>query len=670
MGEALIHNTIWFILLFPLLGVLINGFLGSRLGKRVVGIVGPAAVGLAFLAACGMFLGVVQSPHAVVNTLYSWITVGDFDVSLALRADPLSSLVTLVVSGVGFLIHVYSVGYMAEDERFTRFFTFLNLFAFSMLLLVLGNNFLIMFVGWELVGLCSYLLIGFWFEREAPADAGKKAFLVTRIGDFGFALGVMLIFATFRTLDFDQVFESAPELLSVGGTIATAITLLLFMGAVGKSGQIPLYVWLPDAMEGPTPVSALIHAATMVTAGVYMVARTHVLFELAPLSMGVVAWIGVVTAFFAATMALVQNDLKRILAYSTISQLGYMFVGVGVGAYAAGIFHLTTHAFFKALLFLSAGSVMHALSGELNIQKMGGLKDKIRWTYWTFLAGALALSGFPFFSGFFSKDEILWKAYENVGFWLWLVGIVTAFMTAFYSFRAVFVPFWGPSRLDKKIAHHVHESPRVMIVPLVVLAVLAFLGGYVGLPHFLGGSAVEGFLSPVFAAEEGAHVAKAGAHAAGVGLEVAFLGISVVVALAGIGLAYFMYVARPTVPVTLARRLGPLYTLLSNKYYVDEIYMFFVINPLKGLAGWLARIFDAQGIDGLVNGIAYATRALASLSADVFDPKILDGLVNGIAAFFGWSGQTTRKVQTGSVRNYALSILLGVVVLVGYFVLR
>jgi len=646
MGEALIHNTIWFILFFPLLGVLINGLFGCRLGKRVVGIVGPAAVGLAFLAACGMFWGVVRLPahgsHAEVSTLYSWITVGDFDVSLALRADPLSSLMTLVVSGVGFLIHVYSVGYMAEDVRFTRFFTFLNLFAFSMLLLVLGNNFLVMFVGWELVGLCSYLLIGFWFEREAPAEAGKKAFLVTRIGDFGFALGVMLIFATFGTLDFDQVFENAPELLPLGGTIATAITLLLFMGAVGKSAQIPLYVWLPDAMEGPTPVSALIHAATMVTAGVYMVARTHVLFELAPLSMSVVAWIGVVTAFFAATVALVQNDLKRILAYSTISQLGYMFVGVGVGAYAAGIFHLTTHAFFKALLFLSAGSVMHALSGELNIQKMGGLKDKIRWTYWTFLAGALALSGFPFFSGFFSKDEILWKAYENVGLGLWLVGIVTAFMTAFYSFRAVFVPFWGQSRLDKKTARHVHESPRVMIVPLVVLAVLAFLGGYVGLPHFLGGSALESFLSPVFA-EEGTHVAEAGAHAANVGLEVAFLGISVVVALAGIGLAYFMYVARPTVPMALARGLGPLYTLLVNKYYVDELYMAVVVNPLKGLAGWLARIFDARGIDGLVNGIA---------------------------TFFGWSGQATRKVQTGSVRNYALSILLGVVVLVGYFVLR
>jgi NADH-quinone oxidoreductase subunit L len=642
MGEALIHNTIRFIPFFPLLGVLINGFFGRKLGKKVVGIVGPAAVGLAFLAACGMFIGVVQSHHAVVNTLYSWITVGDFDVSLALRADPLSSLMTLVVSGVGFLIHVYSVGYMAEDERFTRFFTYLNLFAFSMLLLVLGNNFLVLFVGWELVGLCSYLLIGFWFEREAPADAGKKAFLVTRIGDFGFALGVMLIFVTFGTLNFDQVFEHAPEVLAVGSTVATAITLLLFMGAVGKSAQIPLYVWLPDAMEGPTPVSALIHAATMVTAGIYMVARTHVLFELAPLSMSVVAWIGVLTAFFAATMALVQNDLKRILAYSTISQLGYMFVGVGVGAYGAGIFHLTTHAFFKALLFLSAGSVMHALSGELNIQKMGGLKDKIPWTYRTFLVGALALSGFPFFSGFFSKDEILWKAYENAGLALWLVGIVTAFMTAFYSFRAVFVPFWGPSRLDKKVAYHIHESPRVMIVPLVILAVLAFLGGYMGLPHFLGGSAVEGFLSPVFA--EGAHhAAEAGANAANVGLEVAFLGISVVVALAGIGLAYFMYVARPTLPVNLAKSLGPLYTLLSNKYYIDEIYMAVVVNPLKGLASWLARVFDARGIDGLVNGIA---------------------------AFFGWSGQTTRKVQTGSVRNYALSILLGVVVLVGYFVLR
>ncbi len=617
----------WLILLFPLLGVLINGFVGNRIGKKWVSRVACAAVGLSFLVGVGVFFALLGEEHGHTVPLFSWITVGDFQIKAALLVDQLSTLMTLVVTGVGFLIHVYSIGYMAEDERYARFFTLLNLFIFSMLILVLADNFLLLYVGWELVGLCSYLLIGFWFERPSAAEAGKKAFLVTRIGDFGFALGVMLIFATFGTLGYAQVFGQASQVLTTG--LATAITLLLFAGAAGKSAQIPLYVWLPDAMEGPTPVSALIHAATMVTAGVYMVARTHVLFELAPVSMTVVAVIGAATAFFAATIALVQNDIKRVLAYSTISQLGYMFLAVGVGAYASGIFHLTTHAFFKALLFLCAGSVMHGLSGELDMRKMGGLKDKMRTTYRTFLAGAAALAGFPLLSGFFSKDEILWYAF-NKSIILWLVGIVTAFLTAFYAFRAVFLTFWGPSRVDRRV--HVHESPRVMTTPLTILAVLALIGGLIGIPHL---SAIEGFLEPVFAHHETA-------HASGI-LEWVLMALSGVIAIVAIILAQYMYLVNPNRPGRLSQRYASLYKLLANKYYVDEIYMAGIVNPLRNLAGFLSQTFDAG---------------------------VIDGAVNGVAAFFGRTGEETRKLQTGYVRNYSLAMLVGVVVMLGYLILR
>ncbi len=647
----------WLILLFPILGVLINGFLGRRIGKTWVGRVACTAVGLSFLVGVGAFLTLLGEDHGRTVPLFSWIAVGDFRIEAALLVDQLSTLMTLVVTGVGFLIHVYSIGYMAEDERYARFFTLLNLFIFSMLILVLADNFLLLYVGWELVGLCSYLLIGFWFERPAAAEAGKKAFLVTRVGDFGFALGVMLIFATFGTLGYAEVFEQAPHALTTG--LATAITLLLFAGAAGKSAQIPLYVWLPDAMEGPTPVSALIHAATMVTAGVYMVARTHVLFELAPASMTVVAVIGAVTAFFAATIALVQTDIKRVLAYSTISQLGYMFLAVGVGAYASGIFHLTTHAFFKALLFLAAGSVMHGLAGELDMRKMGGLKDKMRTTYRTFLAGAAALAGFPLLSGFFSKDEILWHAF-NRSVILWLIGIVTAFLTAFYAFRAVFLTFWGQPR-ERELFEHAHESPPIMTRPLTILAVLAVVGGVMGIPHL---SAIEGFLEPVFA-HEGGHAAEA----SGI-LEWVLMALSAVVAFVSIVLAQYMYLVKPSLPGRLSRRYAPLYKLLSNKYYVDEIYMALVVNPLRRLARFLAEVFDMRLIEGLVNGVARATKALASLSADVFDPKVLDGLVNGIAHAVGRGSSSVRKIQTGYVRDYALVILVGAVAIIGYFALR
>ncbi|HEX7589201.1 MAG TPA: NADH-quinone oxidoreductase subunit L, partial [Anaerolineae bacterium] len=427
-------DYLWLVPALPLAGAAINAIFSRKMPRWLVGAIGVGAVGLSFLIALAEFFTVLGAgEHGIFNVLlYSWIPVGDFRIDVAFLLDPLSALMLLVVTGVGFLIHVYSTGYMAEDESYGRFFTYLNLFVFSMLILVLGNSYLLMYVGWELVGLCSYLLISFWFTRPAAAAAGKKAFITTRIGDFGFGLGVILIFVTLGSLNFADVFARAPQLFSVGAPVITTITLLLFAGAVGKSAQLPLFVWLPDAMEGPTPVSALIHAATMVTAGVYMVARSHVLFSLAPFSSEVVATVGAVTALFAATIALVQMDLKRVLAYSTISQLGYMFLGVGVAAYGAGVFHLMTHAFFKALLFLAAGSVMHAMNGVIDMRQLGGLRSKMRWTYITFFAAALAISGFPLFSGFFSKDEILAQAFESGHLVLWAIGLLTAGLTAFY----------------------------------------------------------------------------------------------------------------------------------------------------------------------------------------------------------------------------------------------
>ena len=654
-------DYVWLVLAFPALGVLINGFFSRYLGRKLMGYLACIVVSLSFVVSLLTFWALIQLPaesRLFEKALFTWLAAGDFIVEATLRVDPLSTLMILVVSGVGFVIHLYSIGYMHGDPRYGRYFTYLNLFLLSMLLLILANNFLLLYVGWELVGLCSYLLIGFWFERQAAANAGKKAFITTRIGDFGFALGVMLIFVTFGTLNYGEVFKAAPATLQFGGFTATAITLLLFMGAVGKSAQIPLYVWLPDAMEGPSPVSALIHAATMVTAGVYMVARTHVLFELAPLSMTLVAIIGAITAFYAATIALVQNDIKRVLAYSTISQLGYMFLAVGVGAYASGIFHLTTHAFFKALLFLGAGSVMHGLAGELDMRKMGGLKDKMRTTYRTFMAGAAALAGFPLLSGFFSKDEILWRAF-NSSIILWLVGIVTAFLTSFYAFRAVFLAFWGQPR-ERELFEHAHESPPIMTRPLVVLAVLAVVGGLIGLPHL---SAIEGFLEPVFASHETVHAAEAGGI-----LEWVLMALSAIVAIVAIILAQYMYLVNPGLPGRLSKRYAPLYKLLSNKYYVDELYGFLFVHPFQGLAHFLDTVVDAVVLHDLL--FVRPFQGLASFLADVFELEVIGGIVNGIAALFNRSSQTLRRVQTGYVRNYALSILFGVVAIVAYLLLR
>ena len=631
---------IWLIPLLPLIGFVINGLLGRKLGKTLVSWIGCGTIGVSFLISVKILFELLSLPaeqRIIERVVFPWIYSGLFKINVSFLLDPLSCVMILVVSGVGFFIHVYSVGYMSGDKGFARFFSFMNLFVFFMLTLVLSNNFLLLYLGWEGVGLCSYLLIGFWYEKKSASDAAKKAFIVNRIGDFGFALGVMLIFWTFGTLNYSDVFSQAPSLLTVGGGLVTAITLLLFMGAVGKSAQIPLYVWLPDAMEGPTPVSALIHAATMVTAGVYMVARCHVLFQLAPFTMGLIAIIGAVTALYTASIGMVQNDIKRVLAYSTISQLGYMFLGCGVGAFASGIFHLMTHAFFKALLFLGAGSVMHALSGELNMQKMGELKNKLPVTFWTMFAAVLAISGIPLFSGFFSKDEILWKAFSQGNLILWIIGLVTAGMTAFYMFRLFFLTFFGKSRVDESIKSHIHESSKIMTVPLAVLAVLSVIGGYIGIPKSLGGgNNFESFLSPVFG-EKGEMIL----HPAST--EYLLMALSVVVALLGIFFAYRFYVKSPELPKSLAQRFSFPYKLLLNKYYVDELYFKVIVDPLLKFATFLWQFFDV---------------------------KVIDGFANGLANTVNWFAGIGRKVQTGYVRNYALAMVFGVILILAYFVLR
>jgi NADH-quinone oxidoreductase subunit L len=579
--------------------------------------------------------------------------------------DPLSAVMLGVVTGVGFLIHVYSTGYMAHEGGYYRFFGYLNLFMFSMLVLVLGNNLLLLFVGWEGVGLCSYLLIGFYFLRKSASDAGKKAFIVNRIGDAGFVLGLLLLLNAIGTLRFTEI---GPAIeaggFTVGNGVMTAIALLLFVGATGKSAQIPLYVWLPDAMEGPTPVSALIHAATMVTAGVYMITRMNMVFQLAPVALAAVAMIGAVTAIYAASMGLVQHDIKRVLAYSTVSQLGYMFLALGVGAFTAGIFHLMTHAFFKALLFLGSGSVIHALGGEQDMRKMGGLWSKIPITAWTFLLATIAISGIPPLAGFVSKDAILAASF-NARPLLWAIGFVTAGMTAFYMFRLVFLTFFGESRVPHDVEHHIHESPRSMTVPLMILAVLSVVGGWIGWPESLGGSDhFAKFLDPVIARH--AEVIAAVPEATQYTTEYELMAVSVLVALVGIGLARFFYLRRPTIPGTLAARWGGLYRLIYNKYYVDQIYDAMFVNRTKDLGTTLGA-FDRGVIDGLfVNGAGWVTRAFSSISM-VWDKWIIDGLVNLAARIVWIFSYPVRMIQSGRVSNYALLIVLGVLVFLGYY---
>jgi NADH-quinone oxidoreductase subunit L len=628
--------NLWLIPLWPLLGFLVNGFLGRRISRRAVGAVACGSVGLSLLcslAAVSRLLELPADARRVEEVVAPWIWVGDFRADWGLLLDPLSAVMSLVVSGVGFLIHIYSLGYMHGDRDYPRFFTYLNLFTFSMLVLVLANNYLLLFVGWEAVGLCSYLLIGFWFEKDSAANAGKKAFIVNRVGDFGFALGVMLLWSALGTLNYGDVFRAAPTTLAAGGGVVTAIALLLFVGATGKSAQLPLYVWLPDAMEGPTPVSALIHAATMVTAGVYMVARSAPIFDMAPLAMSLVAWIGAITAVFAATIALVQTDIKRIIAYSTISQLGYMFLGCGVGAYAAAIFHLATHAFFKALLFLGAGSVIHGLGGEQDIRRMGGLRRHMPITAWTFLVGALANAGIFFLAGFWSKDEILYGA-ASTGHWgVWALGAGGAFLTAFYMMRCYYLTFEGTLRAHGEAAHHVHESPPVMTVPLVALALFAAFVGFVGVPPEHG--LYHRFVAPVLL--KGAEAGAAGHPAAVPELPMAV--ISLGIALAGVGAASVFYLMRPQIPAELAQRYPEAYRVLLNKYYVDEFYDALVVEPIRTGSLWLWRKFDELVIDGSVNGLGALVRA---------------------------GSLTLRRIQTGYVMNYVLSFIIGVVVILGY----
>ncbi len=645
-------NYLWLVPTLPLAGAIINAIFSRKLPRWLVSVIACGTVGASFVVSLLAFFAMQAQDehHRIINVpLFTWIPVADFQVDVAFLLDPLSALMLLVVTGVGFLIHVYSIGYMEHDDGYGRFFTYLNLFVFSMLLLVLANNYLLLYVGWELVGLCSYLLIAFWFHKPEAASAGKKAFITTRIGDFGFGLGVILIFVTFGTLDFSAVFAHAK---AIDQLLITVITLLLFAGAVGKSAQIPLYVWLPDAMEGPTPVSALIHAATMVTAGVYMVARSHALFELSPFASNIVAWTGALTAIYTATIALVQMDLKRVLAYSTISQLGYMFVAVGIGAYGAGIFHLMTHAFFKALLFLGAGSVMHAMNGVIDMRHLGGLRASMPRTYITFLAAALAIAGFPFFSGFFSKDEILASAFATGHTAIWAIGLVTAALTAFYVFRAFFLTFHGePSwakdegRMTKDEGHHSssvvghssfhpHESPSVMTIPLAILAVLSVFGGFVGMPKVLGPNLLAHYFEPVFHPHD-LHLTAS--------TEWLLIGASVAAGLLGITIAYWFYIARPTIPVTLARQFRPIYNLLWHKYWVDELYSWLFVDKGYRLAMFLWQVVDVNIIDGFANGLGRATASLSRVAR-------------------GW--------QTGYVRAYALMMFIATVIILGWLILR
>jgi NADH-quinone oxidoreductase subunit L len=639
-----ILEHLWIILLLPLLGSVINGLLGSRWPNKIVNTVAIGATGLSFLSA----LEAVRefsalSPEQIpwVKQYFTWITAGDFRAGFDLQLDQLTVVMLLVVTGVGWLIHIYSTGYMAHEGGYYRFFSYLNLFMFFMLILVLAANYVLLFVGWEGVGLASYLLIGFYFLRKSAADAGKKAFIVNRIGDFGFMLGMFLLFRTFGTLDFVALFSKAtplpPDAMGHLGTLTVAC-LLLFMGAAGKSAQIPLYVWLPDAMEGPTPVSALIHAATMVTAGVYVVARSHVLFMHAPTALLVVAVIGCATALFAATIGLVQTDIKKVLAYSTVSQLGYMFLACGVGAFSAGIFHLMTHAFFKALLFLAAGSVIHAMGGEQDMLNMGGLSKKIRWTFITMFTGTLAIAGIPPLAGFFSKDSILLNAYqsETGGHILYGVGLFTALLTSFYMFRLIFLTFYGKERYDEHHVH-VHESPKSMLVPLAILAVLSIIGGWFAAPAFLGKpDYFAKFLEPVFAAPGvgEAATAEAAAHA----LETPLAIVAVITALIGLFAAYWLYVKEPSKPDSFAKSFRGVYQTLLNKYYVDELYSVAIIKPLTWVStNFLWKTVDVEIIDGTVNGIASATTAV---------------------------GDTTRRTQSGNTRSYAVWVVIGAIVVI------
>jgi NADH-quinone oxidoreductase subunit L len=625
------YDLLRWIVLIPLLGSVINLFFGRALGKQTAGALASAAVGVSFALAFYIFW---QMPASAVlrDTLYPWIQSGSFQINLSFQVDALTAVMLLIVTGIGFLIHIYSLGYMGHDDDMVRFFVYLNLFIFFMLTLVMGDNLLLLFVGWEGVGLCSYLLIGFWYREHNNTIAGNKAFIVNRIGDFGFILGIFVLVTELGrqgiwTLDFAELAKHIKMLEP--GTL-TLITFLLFIGAAGKSAQLPLFVWLPDAMAGPTPVSALIHAATMVTAGVYMTARLHFLFVLAPATLELIATIGAATAIFAATIALTQNDIKKVLAYSTVSQLGYMFIAVGMGAFGAAIFHVFTHAFFKACLFLGSGSVIHAMGGEQDMRKMGGLKARMPQTYWTYVIATLALAGIPFTAGFFSKDLILWQSFSHGAFGIWAIGLITAGMTGFYMFRQLFMVFHGECRADAHTQAHLHESPLVMTLPLVILAIGSIFAGWLGAPEFLWGSRWERWLEPIFGA--------AAEHHGSINTEVTVTLGTFAVVLCGIGLAYLRYgKARITAedgPV------GFLYRLSLDKFYVDEFYDAFFVRPFTAISRFLASVIDPWVIDGMVNGVAATVRGVSTV----------------------WRG-----LQTGNVQHYAAMFLVGVLALLAYY---
>ncbi len=639
MTETITNNpTLTFlgllIPLLPLMGFLVNGLLGKYLPKGSTGWIGSLTVLASFVCVLMIFkdLGAAQS---IQIDVFNWISFGNIDISFGLWIDSLTMIMLMVVTGVGFLIHLYSIGYMHADEGFTRFFTYLNLFIFFMLLLVMGSNYLMMFIGWEGVGLCSYLLIGFWFKNDAYNDAAQKAFVMNRIGDLGFLLGMFFILFNFGTLDIQAVQEIAPS-LTANSTLLITITLLLFVGAIGKSAQLPLYTWLPDAMAGPTPVSALIHAATMVTAGIYMVVRSNVLFALAPTTLDVILWIGVATSVFAAVIGLKQNDIKKVLAYSTVSQLGLMFAALGLGAFSSGIFHLVTHAFFKALLFLGAGSVIHALSGEQDIRQMGGLKKLIPITYITFLLASLAIAGFPLLSGFFSKDEILAHAFEQNKA-IWTILFISSLLTAFYMFRLVFLTFFNSFRGTEEVKHHIHESPWTMTVPLIILCILSVVGGVLGLPAvFHVNHMLDTYLAAVTSPSASlVHHGEALSHSMEIGL-LSFAGIAAILVILYAARKYVTLKAMPEADASI----NGLPKLIYNKFYVDEIYNSVIVVPLFKMSEWFGNFFDKQ---------------------------VVDRAVNGTASMMDTGGKTLRQLQTGNTGFYVFAMVIGMVVL---FIIR
>ncbi|MCI0920593.1 NADH-quinone oxidoreductase subunit L [Sphingobacterium rhinopitheci] len=632
-------ELIWLIPLIPLIGFLINGLGQKVLSKTLIGIIGSGVVLASFLLSCVLFGMVMDARDAggdgvFTYQLFEWIAVGDFKLNFSFLLDPLSSLMLLIITGIGFLIHLYSISYMSHETGFGKFFAYLNLFIFFMLLLVLGSNYLIMFIGWEGVGLCSYLLIGFWYKNSNYASAAKKAFVMNRIGDLGFLIAVFAIIAAFGSLEYATVFQSAST-LPLGDTTLLLITLLLFVAATGKSAQIPLFTWLPDAMAGPTPVSALIHAATMVTAGIYMIVRSNILFTLSPITMQIIAIIGVLTALVAAFIALTQNDIKKVLAYSTVSQLGYMFLALGVGAFTGAFFHVITHAFFKALLFLGAGSVIHGMSDEQDMRKMGGLKSKMPITFVTMLIGTIAISGIPPLSGFFSKDEILAFAFVSNPL-LWGLGFLTALCTSFYMFRLLFLTFYGKFRGTEDQKHHVHESPWHMTFPLIVLAILATIGGALNIPEALhGGHWLANFLSPIYTYSNAIVEPTLVDHST----EYILMGISAVAAVIMAVAAYIKYVQKQRIPGDDKVQHGLLHKLSYHKLYIDEIYNALIVKPLNGLSRLLYTFLDRA---------------------------VIDGFVNGVGSFIESSGRGIRQLQSGYVGFYIFMMVIGVIAILLY----